>query len=253
MLRLAARLPDALIGFPPHRLGALGLVLDQGPQPPWQPLASAGVQQHRVERRAEHVVLALVERAVADPNRASAGVSAQTVDLRFGEVATAVDPVHDLQPAVVSALEVGDELHELVRLPVEVEEVERLQREGRIADPGVPVVPVALAAGSFGQRGGQGRDRRAGRHVREALDRERRALDQRAELVIGNAGPRQPVAPEARRRLEEGVGLVDGGGHRASSSQASAQNSCSPSCSTCRARTWFASTPSSMSVCSRIV
>jgi hypothetical protein len=34
------------------------------------------------------------------------------------EIAAAVDPVHDLQRAVVVRLEVGDELHELVCLPV---------------------------------------------------------------------------------------------------------------------------------------
>ncbi len=41
------------------------------------------------------------------------------VDL--GEVASTIDPVHDLQGSVVVGLEVGDELHELVGLPVEVE------------------------------------------------------------------------------------------------------------------------------------
>ena len=50
------------------------------------------------------------------------------------------------------ALEVGDELHELVRLPIEVEVVQRLERERRVADPGVAVVPVALASRRLGQR-----------------------------------------------------------------------------------------------------
>ena len=214
MLRLAARLPDPLVGLLPDRLGALGLGLDQRPQPARQPLAAARVQQHRVERGAEHIVLALVERAVAGPHGAGAVVATEILEELLGQVATTVDPVHDLQPAVVVALEVGDELHELVGLPVEVEVVQRLERERRVADPRVPVVPVALPARGLGQRRGQRGDGRARRHVRQALDRERRALDQRPELVVGDAGPRQPVAPEPRRGLELGVGLLDGGRHR---------------------------------------
>ncbi len=179
LLRLAARLPDALVGLAPHRLGALGLRLDERPQAPRQPLAAPRVQQHRVERGAEHVVLALVERAVADPDRVRARVAGELLEEGLGQISAAVDPVHDLQRAVLVAFEVGDELHELVGLPVEVEEVQRLERERRVADPGVAVVPVALPARRLGQRRGQRRDRRAGRHVREPLDRERRALDQR--------------------------------------------------------------------------
>ncbi len=100
MLRLAARLPDPLVGVAPHRLGALGLRLDERPQPPRQALAAPRVQQHRVERGAEHVVLALVEGAVADPHRARAGVAGELLAERLGQVAPAVDPVHDLQRAV---------------------------------------------------------------------------------------------------------------------------------------------------------
>ena len=75
MLRFAARFPDPLVRLLPDRLGALGLRVDQRPQPPRQALTAAGVQQHRVKRGAEHVVLALVKRAVADPDRASTVVA----------------------------------------------------------------------------------------------------------------------------------------------------------------------------------
>ena len=75
MLRLAASLPDPLIRLLPDRLCALGLRVDQRPQPARQPLAALGVQQHRIERGAEHVVLALVKRAVPDPDRARAVVA----------------------------------------------------------------------------------------------------------------------------------------------------------------------------------
>ena len=44
-----------------------------------QALAVAGVHEDRVEHRSEHVVLALVKGAVADPYRARAGVAGQIV------------------------------------------------------------------------------------------------------------------------------------------------------------------------------
>ena len=68
--------------------------------------------------------------------------------------------------------------------------MQRLQREGRVAHPGEAVVPVALAARRLGQRGGERGHRRAGRHVGEALDRERRALDRVAPAVVGQARAR---------------------------------------------------------------
>ena len=152
VLGLAARLPDALVGLLPDLRRALGLRLDDRPQPPRQALAAAGVQQDRVQHRAEDVVLALVEGAVADPHRARAGVAGEVVARGLGEVAAAVDPVHDLQRAVLVGLEVGDELHELLGLPVEVQVVQRLQRERAVAHPREAVVPVALAAGCLRQR-----------------------------------------------------------------------------------------------------
>ena len=79
------------------------------------------MHQDRVEHRAVDVVLALVEGAVADPHRPGAGVPGELLAERLGEVAPAVDPVHDLQRAVLVGLEVGDELHELLGLPVEVQ------------------------------------------------------------------------------------------------------------------------------------
>ena len=46
---------------------------------------------------AEHVGLALGHRAVADAHRAGVGVAGQVVELALGELAAAVDGVHDLQ------------------------------------------------------------------------------------------------------------------------------------------------------------
>ena len=138
------------------------------------------------------------ERAVPDPHRARARVAGQVVPRRLGEVPTPVDPVHDLQRPVLGRLDVGDELHELVRLPIELQQVERVERERGVADPRVAVVPVALAARRLRERGRERGDRRAGRHVREALDRQARSVRSPVTpRVIDRSRAVQPVAPEA--------------------------------------------------------
>ncbi len=196
VLRRAARLPDPLIRVAPDLGGALGLRLDDRPQLPRQPLAPARVEQDRVEHGTEDVVLALVIGAVADPDGVGARVAGEVVERRLLEVPPAVDPVHDLQRAVLRRLDLGDEGHELVGLLVEIQPVERLQGEGRVAHPGVAVVPVALTTRRFRQRRRERRHGRSGRHVGQALDRERRARDRVAEEVVGDARTTQPVAPE---------------------------------------------------------
>jgi hypothetical protein len=151
VLGFPASFPDPLVRLTPGRDGALGLRSHEGPQAAWQVSATAGVQQDGVQYRAEDVVLTLVERAVPDPYRAGALVSGQLVSGRLGEVAPAVDAVHDLQAAVLGGLDIGDELHEFVGLPIQQQVVQCLEREGAVAHPGVPVVPVALTAGRFRQ------------------------------------------------------------------------------------------------------
>ena len=211
VLRLAPRLPDALVRFTPDRDRAIGLRLNDRPQSAWEALAAPGVEEDRVEDRAEHVVLALVERAVADPHRASARIPTEVIQRRLGQVSPAVDAVHDLKRAVRVRFEVGDELHELVGLPVEVHVVQRLQGEGRVPYPRVPVVPVPLPARRLGQRRGEGGDRRPGGHVGEALDRQRRPLDRVPPAVVGDAGSPEPGSPEADRGGDAVVSSVDVG------------------------------------------
>ena len=159
----------------------------------------------------------LVERPVADPHGSGPPVAGEVVQRRLGEVPPAVDAVHDLEGAVGVRLEVADELHELVGLPVQVEVVECLEGEGRVAHPRVAVVPVALASRRLGQRRGEGGDRCPGRHVGQALDRQCRPLERLAVGVVGDPRPRQPGPPEAGRGGQAGVGLVDvaGGGEAA--------------------------------------
>ncbi len=202
MLRRAAGLPDPLVGLLPDARRALGLRLHDRPEAGRQALGLPRVEQDRVEHGAEDVVLALVVRAVADPHRLRARVAGEVVERRLGQLPPAVDPVHDLQRAVVGRLDVGDELHELVGLPVEAEPVQGLQGERRVAHPRVAVVPVALAAGGLGERGRRRGHGGAGRHVGEALDHERRALDRVAPAVVGDPRSVEPAAPVAPRRGE---------------------------------------------------
>jgi hypothetical protein len=84
VLRLPASLPDALVGMPPDVGGALRLRLNDRPQPPRQPLAAVRVEQDRVERRAEDVVLALIEGAVADSHRPGPRVPRELFPRRLG-------------------------------------------------------------------------------------------------------------------------------------------------------------------------
>ena len=104
VLRLAASLPDALIGLRPHAGGAWSLAPGRSATGSAAGACFAGVQEDRVEHGAEHVVLPLIEGTVADTNRTRTGVAAEVVQGRLGEVAPAVDAVHDLQRAVVVRL-----------------------------------------------------------------------------------------------------------------------------------------------------
>ena len=243
MLRLAARLPDPLIGFAPACDGALRLRLDDRPEPPREALAAAGVKQHGVQRRAVDVVLPLIECAVPDPHGTGAGVSREVVTRGLGQITTPVDPVHDLQRSILVELEVGDELHELVRLPVQVEEMKRLQGEGGVADPGVAVVPVALAARGLRQRRGQRRDGRPGRHVGEALDRQRRALDRLPPAVVDH---RAPASQSRQNSWSRRSGRWRHRGHSATRGPRPTRASSrawSPACRVCRALTELPSMP----------
>jgi hypothetical protein len=83
------------------------------------------VQQDGVEGGAEDVVLPLVEGGVADTDRVCAVVAGEVLADRFGQIPATVDPVHDLEGAVLVAVEVGHVLHELVGLPIQEQVVQR--------------------------------------------------------------------------------------------------------------------------------
>ena len=74
----------------------------------------------------------------------------------------------------------------------------------------VAVVPVALAARRLGQRGGGRGDERAGRRVRQALERQRAALEVGAPGVVGEVAVVEPVLPVVRGPDEPLVRLLVG-------------------------------------------
>src|SRR5215813_10153602 len=208
MLWLATSLPDALVGVAPDTAGALRLRLDDRPEPAWQALISPGMEQDRVEDGAEDVVLALTIGGIAHANRACTCVAREVVPRRFGQLATTIEAVHDLQRTVLVGLDIGNELHELVRFPVKVEPVERLEHKGRVAHPRVTVVPVALSARRLWKGRGESCDRRTGRHKRQTFDGKRRALDGGAEVVVGDGGAPEPGTPIANRCCDSRFGFV---------------------------------------------
>src|SRR5215467_9161088 len=208
MLRLAAGLPDALVGVAPDTGSALRLRLDDRPESAWQALVPPGMEQNRVEDRAEDVVLMLTKGGITHANRTRTCITREILPRRFGQFATAIDAVHYLQRTVLGRLDVGDELHELVRFPVQVEPVECLEHESRITHPRIAVVPVALSTGCLWEGGGESRDRCAGRHEGQTLDGERRAHDRDAVKVVRNAGFSQPSTPIANRGRDSRLGFV---------------------------------------------
>jgi hypothetical protein len=68
-------------------------------------------------------VLALIPGAVADADRAGALVAGQVVEGLLGQFPLAADPVHDLQIRVLLG-QVGDEVEEVVRFPVQAQGVQ---------------------------------------------------------------------------------------------------------------------------------
>jgi len=226
VLRIAADLPDALIGV----AGVLDGGVDQRRQPlpdGTDDLGRALSEMHvdRVEEHAPDVVLVLVPCPVADPDRPGRPPSREVVEELLGEILAPVDAVHDLQGEVTGLADqrLEEEREVLHRLPGETEAVERAQHERRVADPRVAIVPVALATRSLGQgRGGRGHDG-AGRRVAEALEGQRAPLDEAAPRMIRKRPAGQPVPPirdsgrQLLLRLFEGGGMVappgEGGEH----------------------------------------
>ena len=198
MLRLAAHLPDAAVGFAPVLDRFLDLLLEHRPQLVGDVLPGLAVQVHRVEHGAPDVVLALVVGAVADAHRTRSVVAGEVVQFVLDEFSLAADGVHHLQRlalAVVGTGDVGDEREEVVGLAVQSQRVQTPQREGGVAHPGVSVVPVAFAPRCFRQGRRTRGQQSAGGRVGESLQRQRTALQIRPPRVVREVADVDPLPP----------------------------------------------------------
>ena len=105
----------------------------------------------------------------------------------------------------------GGVLHEVevvVGLPLEAERVQAPQHERAVAHPRVAVVPVAFAARRLRQGGRGGGDHRAGGRVREALERQRRALQVLAPRMVRERAVGKPLVPVVGGLDQPVVGLL---------------------------------------------
>ena len=157
------------------------------------------------------VELELARGSVPDPDRRRPPVALPVGEHLLGQVAGAVDAVHDVERAVGAGLlvhPVPQPAPEGGRLVLEPHAEQGVDGERGIPDPGEAVVPVALAADLLGQTGGRCRHESAARCVRHQLERDRRAL----QLLPPPSGVRrlcEPALPEVDRLVEEAPGLGD--------------------------------------------
>ena len=170
----------------------------------------AGIEVDGADHAAPHVVLALGVRGVADADRPRVVVPGQVIQRRLLQRPLAVHAVHDLQVAALRLGHIGDEVEEVVGLPVEAERVQRPQRRRGVADPGVAVVPVPHPAGGLRQRRRRGRHDRPGGRERQPLQGERAALQEAPPRMIGKPAAVQPVLPVVGGPGEPGGGLLEG-------------------------------------------
>jgi len=191
--------------------GGVDLALQDRPDLLRHAVAGLGVEVEGIEDRAPDVVLVLVVGTVADADRRGTLVAVEVVQDLLFELLLAGDPVHDLQ-VVGSLRDVGDEVEEVVGLPVEAECVEAPEGKGRIADPAEAVIPVALAMGRLRQGGGRGGDQGAGGRVGESLQRQGGALQVAAPRMVGEASAGQPVLPVVRGPDQAAVSVLVAGG-----------------------------------------
>ena len=207
MTRLAANLPDALVGQPPAVDHGAGNTPEELPEDVVDLTAVLPVDPDRVEQLAEDVELELRVGAVADAYRPRAPVALEPVELDLGKQPFPADPVHDLQLARAAGSRPLQPVDVRLRLLSVAEREEGIQRQRRVAQPAEAVVPVALAADLLRQRRRRRRDDRARRPVRQPFEDERAADDLLAvrALVGAAVGPRRP---RRARGLELRVHLV---------------------------------------------
>ncbi len=206
----AAHLPDALVRDPPRGGGVSGELANDAPRP----VVDGGVAEPQVpvdEMRepAPDVVLALVDRAIADAHGPRAFVAVEMVEGGLGQLPLPTDAIHHLQRRLVHP--VGDESQEGMRLVAEAQVLERGEGTDAVTDPGVAVVPVPAATGRLRQGGGRRSHGGTRGCVDEALEGQRGALQEDASVTLRDHARGQPVAPEAQGGGDHVAVNVQGG------------------------------------------
>ena len=168
-----------------------------------------------VEHLAVRVELELFGRGVADPHRCGSSVALEVVERVLLEIGAAVDAVHDLQRARCASLACSStrsrsHARNATASSPNPSRSSAWTRERRVAKPGVAVVPVALAADLLGQTGRRGRDRRAGRGVREQLQRDRGSIHHVAPAASIRRAVEPALATLATVCRKHAVELVGG-------------------------------------------
>ena len=170
----------------------------------------ARVEEEPADREhhlAVDVVLDVLEGLVPDPHRPVAVEPREVLELAFGRLRVAVDPVRGLEHAVALLAEVAQVLEEVLHLLGVPEPLERVQREVRVAQPAEAVVPGAPGPGMLGEARRRRGEERARVLVLVELERERRA-DDLALVVARHARALHPAAPVVERALEEALGRL---------------------------------------------
>src|SRR5205807_5540005 len=143
--RFAADLPDPPIGLGPALARGVDHLDDELPIVVVGRTAALVPAPCEVHGFPVHVELLLPPRVVADPNRRTAAVALQVLELDLGQATLAADPVHNLDVRTGAGRASFDEPPETFGLLLVPELEERAHREGRVADPAIAVVPVRIA------------------------------------------------------------------------------------------------------------
>ena len=206
MLRLAAHLPDAVVGLAPVAFDEVEQHALERPRIVVLREAGLAADIQRIDHLAVDVELELRSRGVADAHRRRARVTGQPWQHRLAEDALAGDAVQHGEVLRPPGRRPQQPLAPCAGLVAIAGEQQRIERERGVAQPAEPVVPVAHAADALGQRRRRRRHHAAGRRIGERLQHHQRVLDGVGVLpLVAALGAER--APGRDRRLECRLGV----------------------------------------------
>ncbi len=195
MRRVAAHLPDAMVGLAP----APFQIVEQGQlQPPGivadvQPVLVGDVQD--IHDLAAGVDLELRIGAIADAHGPRTAMPRQPRQFVLLQIVAAIDAVHDVHRPWFATDRAHEPVAPLARLLAIAIGEQRVQREGGVAQPAVAVVPVAHAAWHLRQRSRRRGDHPAGRVVDRSFQDHQRPNHLFAPPAAVRAAARPVVPP----------------------------------------------------------